>query len=178
MDEMSRIIFVPEQKLDSLQPVWTYNDDNSSILYPDVTVNRDLFDIPNVIEVVYSSGSFSHHDSSINDDPTSITSTVNRGRKITYRDTNPNIMGVYNKEQAKKLVKDYADRLLASMSTLECRVTYTHGYCPTRLGDCVRLNYSRADLSNVKAKVVSQSIKCTADCPVTETAIFPMKLWR
>ena len=64
-----------------------------------------------------------------------------------------------------------------SLSTLEYEVTYTHGYCPVRLGDCVRLDYAKAGLSGVKAKVISQSIDCVPGCPVTETAVFTTKLW-
>ena len=73
---------------------------------------------------------------------------------------------------------EYAERLLEELSSIEYTVTYTHGYCPVRVGDCVRLNYTRAGLKNIKAKVISQSIECTPDCPVTEKAIFTTKLWR
>ena len=66
---------------------------------------------------------------------------------------------------------------LKSLSTLEYSVTYSHGYCPVRLGDCVRLNYKKAGLNNVKAKIISQSIKCEPGCPVTEKAVFTDELW-
>ena len=56
LDEMGRILFAPDQDTASLQPVWTYTDDNSSILYPDLTMDHDLYGIPNVVEVIYSSG--------------------------------------------------------------------------------------------------------------------------
>jgi hypothetical protein len=56
-------------------------------------------------------------------------------------------------------------------------VSYTHGYCPVRVGDCVRLNYSKAGLINIKAKVTSQSIRCSTGCEVSETAVFTKKLW-
>ena len=75
-------------------------------------------------------------------------------------------------------VKDYANRLLRELSVLEYTVSYTHGYCPVRLGDCVRLNYEKAGIMDVKAKVVSQTIKCIPGCPVTERAVFTSKLWR
>ena len=74
-------------------------------------------------------------------------------------------------------VKEYAEKLLKELSTLEYTVTYSHGYCPVRIGDCVRLNYSRAGLNNVKARVISQSIKCESGCQVTEKAVFTTKLW-
>ena len=35
LDEMGRVLFEPKQDTASLQPVHTYNDDNSSILSPD-----------------------------------------------------------------------------------------------------------------------------------------------
>ena len=36
LDEMGRVLFAPSQSIGSLQSVWTYDDDNSSILYPDI----------------------------------------------------------------------------------------------------------------------------------------------
>ena len=174
LDELGRILFAPKQDTASLQPVWTYTDDNSSILYPELTMDHDLYGIPNVVEVVYSNGSDSYYAKVVNDDSNSPISTINRGREIIYRDTNPNIIGNPKGDQ----IKEYAEQLLRELSTVEYSVTYSHGYCPTRLGDCVRLNYSRAGLNGVKAKVVSQSIKCEPGCPVTEKAVFTTKLWR
>ena len=174
LDELGRILFAPKQDTASLQPVWTYTDDNSSILYPELIMDHDLYGIPNAVEVVYSNGSDSYYAKVVNDDSNSPISTINRGREIIYRDTNPNIIGNPTEDQ----IKEYAEQLLRDLSTVEYSVTYSHGYCPTRLGDCVRLNYSRAGLNGVKAKVVSQSIKCEPGCPVTEKAVFTTKLWR
>lgn len=174
LDEMGRILFAPEQDTASLQPVWTYDDSNSSILYPEVDMDHDLYGIPNVVEVIYSSGNEFYYGRAVNDDPNSPTSTVNRGRTITYRDSNPSLSGNPNSVQ----VQEYAEQLLRELSTLEYTISYTHGYCPTRLGDCVRLNYARAGLNNIKAKVIYQSIKCEPGTPVTEKAVFTTKLWR
>lgn len=174
LDEMGRILFSPDQDTASLQPVWTYTDDNSSILYPDITMDRDLYGIPNVIEVVYSNGNGYYYARAINDDPNSPTSIVSRGREIIHRVTDPDLVGDPTETQ----IKEYADRVLRELSTLEYTVTYTHGYCPVRLNDCVRLNYIRAGLVDIKAKVISQSIKCTPECQVTEKAVFTTKLWR
>ena len=38
LDEMGRILFSPKQDTAALQPVWTYDDGNSSILYSDITM--------------------------------------------------------------------------------------------------------------------------------------------
>lgn len=174
LDELGRVLFLPVQDSAALQPVWTYTDDNSSILYPDVDLDRDLYGIPNVVEVVYSSEHDTYHARAVNDDPNSPISTVKRGREIVHRVTNPDLYGDPTENQT----QEYAERLLRQLSTLECTVTYSHGYCPVRLGDCVRLNYTRSGITDVKAKVISQSIDCSAGCKVTETAVYTTKLWR
>lgn len=173
LDEFGRVLFAPKQDIASLQPVWTYDDTNSSILYPDITVDRDLYGIPNVVEVIYSTDTSCYYSRVINDDPNSPISTVNRGREIMYRTSNPELPG----EPTQVQIDKYAEQLLRDLSSLEYTISYTHGYCPVRIGDCVRLNYARAGLENVKAKVIRQSIKCEPGCPVTETAVFTTKLW-
>jgi hypothetical protein len=173
LDELGNIMFSPKQDTASLQPVWTYDDGNSSILYPEINMEHDLYGIPNVVEVIYSNGAKSYHSRVVNDDPNSPISTVSRGREIVFRETDPSLIGAANQYQ----VDEYATQLLRELSSLENTVTYTHGYCPVRIGDCVRLNYARAGLVNVKAKVIRQSINCVPGCPVTETAVFTTRLW-
>lgn len=173
LDEMGRILFAPVQNTASLQPVWTYDDSNSSILLPEITMNHDLYGIPNVVEVIYSNGKRYYYSRVVNDDPNSPISTVNRGREIIYRETDPDLRGIPTESQ----VEDYANQLLRDLSSLEYTVSYTHGYCPVRVGDCVRLNYERAGISDIKAKVISQSINCKTGCQVSEKAVFTTKLW-
>ena len=174
LDEFGRILFSPKQDTASLQPVWTYDDNNSSILYPSISMDHDLYGIPNVVEVIYSNGRDFYYARVVNDDPNSPTSTISRGREIVHRDTNPSVIGDPTNAQ----IQEYAKTLLRSLSTVEYTVSYTHGYCPVRLGDCVRINYARAGIVDVKARVISQSIKCEPGCPVTEKAVFTTKLWR
>lgn len=174
LDEMGRVLFAPKQDTASLQPVWTYKDDNSSILFPDMDMDHDLYGIPNVVEVIYSNGSDSYYAKVVNDDPNSPISTVNRGREIIHRETNPDLIGDPTENQ----IDEYANKLLRELSTLEYTVTYTHGYCPVRVGDCVRLDYEKAELVDIKARVISQTIKCESGCQVTEKAVFTKKLWR
>lgn len=173
LDELGRILFSPKQETASLRPVWTYDDSNSSILYPELSIDHDIYGIPNVVEVLYSSGTNSYYKRVVNDDSNSPTSIQNRGREIIHRVTDPDLVGVATQHQ----VDEYADQLLKELSTVEFTVTYTHAYCPVRVGDCVRLNYARAGLTDIKAKVISQTIKCEPGCPVTEKAVFTKKLW-
>ena len=174
LDEMGYILFLPIQELESLQPVCTFDDGNSSILYPELTMDHDLYGIPNVVEVFYSYGGISKIVTVKNEDPNSPVSVPNRGREIPYRDTKPNLTGYVTDEQ----LQEYANRLLRSLSVIQYTVSYTHGYCQTRVGDCVRLNYEKAGITNIKAKVISQNIKCQLPCVVSEKAVFTTKLWR
>ena len=173
IDELGRILFAPEQKIASLQPVWTYNDDNSSILYSDIDIDHDLYGIPNVVEVIYSNGGNNYYAKVVNDDPNSPLSTVSRGREIVYRVTDPDLIGDPTSNQ----IQEYAENTLKNLSSVEYTVSYSHGYCPVRVGDCVRLNYDRAGLTDIKAKVISQTITCESGCKVDETAVFTTKLW-
>lgn len=187
LDEMGRVLFAPQQDINTMQPVWTYDDSNSSILYPELTLDHDIYGIPNVIEIVYSKGFYDPDDNSTqffytikNDDPNSPTSTISRGRPITYREVDPSLVGISGTDTliTKRVIHNYAEQLLKEKSSVEYTVSYSHGYCPVRPGDCVRLNYSRADFTDVKAKVISQSIPCTPAGKVTEKAIFTARLWR
>ena len=174
LDELGRVLCMPKQNVNTLQPVWTYDDGNSSILYPEISMDNDMYGIPNVLEVIYSNGDDNYYSKVVNDDPNSPLSVQNRGREILYRDTNPNLIGNTTQGQ----VDRYAQQLLQELSSIEYTVSYTHGYCPTRVGDCVRLNYEMAGIKDVKAKIISQSISCVPGCPVTETATFTTRLWR
>lgn len=173
LDEMGRILFSPKQDTASLQPVTTFDDSNSSILYPDVTLDRDLYGIPNVVEVTYSNNSAFYHARVVNNDPNSPISTVNRGREIIYRETNPSNLG----NPTDDMIQEYAHQLLRDLSAVEIKVKYTHGYYPVRIDDCVRLDYKKAGLNNVKARVINQSIKCVPGCSVKETSVYTNRLW-
>lgn len=174
VNEMGQILFAPNQNAEELQPVYTFNDDNSSILYPEITLNHDLYGIPNVVEVIGDTGTDTYCARVENNDPNSPTSIPRRGREILHRITDPDLPGYPTKEQ----LDEYAENVLKELSSVEYEISYSHGYCPVRVGDCVRLNYKKAELVDVKAKVISQSIKCKAGCSVSEKATFTRKLWK
>ena len=174
LDEEGKIMFAPKQTVDELQPVYTYNDNNSSILLPEVSLKHDIYGIPNVVEVVCSTGTEVYYAKVKNEDTNSHTSILARGREIIYRDTSPNLPGFPTKEQ----IDEYAENLLKTLNSVEYKISYSHGYCPVRVGDCVRLNYTKAGLIGIKAKVISQNIKCDSGCTVSETVIFTKNLWK
>ena len=176
LEPSGRIIFAQDYTLDELQPVWTYTDDNSSILLPEVSLARDLYGVPNTVEVIYTSGNTNNafYSKIVNDDPDSPISTVNRGRTVLHRVINPDVPGKMDQVS----LNDYATKLLKRLSSLEYTISYSHGYCPVRVGDCIRFDYKSIGLNNIKAIVKTQSIKCETGAEVQETATFTTKLWR
>lgn len=174
VDPMGMVSFAKHMSPEVLRPKWTYTDDNSSILQPSVTLKRDLYGIPNVVECIFSPQTGRHlYSRVVNDDKNSIVSTVRRGREVTYRDTSPNVTEGITQGQ----LDAYARNVLKEMSSLEFEVSYKHGYCPVTVGDGVRLNYTRAGISNRAAKVIRQSIKLDSGCQVDETAVYTDSLW-
>lgn len=173
IDELGQVSFEPIKDVASLNPKYTYADNEVSILQPDISVDKDLYGIPNTVEVVYSlpSGGVMYS-KIVNDNPSSIVSTVNRGRTILYRDTSPSLPGIPSQSQ----LDEYAKNLLKRLSTIEGTITYKHGFCPVRVGDCVYINYERAGITDLKAVVKRQTIECKTGCQVSEEAVFTENL--
>lgn len=173
LDTYGRILFSPIQKTEAMTPRWTYSTDNSSILSPEISIDRDIYGIPNVIEVIQKVNGSVYIARAVNSDPLSPISTVTRGREIIKRITDANFGGG---TPSTAQVDDYAKQALKSISTTAFKVSYSHAYCPVRIGDCVLINYPQVGLNNVKAKVVSQSIQCDTAMTVSETAEYSVNL--
>lgn len=174
LDEMGNVMFRPIQDISALQPRYTFDDGNSSILYPDITFKHDIYGIPNVVEVICSSYSGVLYSEAENNDANSPTSIQSRGRRIIKRISNPDMQGIPTQQQ----LDEYAERVLKELSSVEYTITFSHGYYPVRIGDCIRLNYEKAGFTNVKAKIISQSISCKQGCKVNTTAVFTKNLWK
>ena len=173
LDELGKLSFTPIEKIDGMNPIWTYDDGNSSILYKDVSIDKDIYGIPNVVHVykqtadgVLEAIAENHLESS----PVSIEA---RGRTIEHIITNPNISSA-NMQHS---LEEYAEEQLKSISTVQYVVDYKHAYCPVTIGDCVRLDYKAGGLDGVKARVISQTIDCKPGCMVTEKAVYTEKLY-
>lgn len=166
LDDLGRLLFAPDQALNSMQPSWTYNDDNSSILQADVTNTQDLYSIPNVVEAIWSGESLTITGTARNMDENSPVGIPRRGREITKRITDVSFEGI----PTEAIVTEYAQQQLDNLSCATCTLTYTHAYNGVRVGDCVRMNYKAAGLEDLKARVVEQTIKCETSCQVEETA--------
>lgn len=174
LDDYSRVLFDPVVPLDKMQPIYIYDTDNSSILYPDLTIERDFYGIPNVVEVYAQSEDGPISARVENTLATSPVSIQNRGREIVKRYVNPQLSGTPTEDS----LRDYATQMLQQLSTLVYTVSYKHGFTDlVRLGDCVRLNYPEAGLDGVNAVVINQNITCKPGCEVSERAQFTRTYW-
>lgn len=172
LDELGRLTFEPKLRIGANTPVWRYDDSNSSILDPSISLSQDLYGIPNAVEIIYSNGADYLYVKVRNEDPSSPTSTAARGREILKREVNPAFAG----RPSKEMLISYAKQRLYELSSVERTIAYKHGYCPVRLGDCVEMDYSRAGMTGIRAKVVSQSIECVPGTPVTEQAVYTARM--
>lgn len=175
LNDRCEIVFEKIQDMKSLQPMYTFSDNNSSLLVPSIRDKRDLYGIPNVLEMLYITNTNDYYYTVVeNNDPNSEVSIPSRGRRVVKRETSPSFPGNPTEQE----FKEYAKQYLKSLSTLEHTVTFSHGFVPeVRLGTCVRLNYTRAGLNNVRARIISQNIKCATGCVVEATATYTTELW-
>lgn len=174
IDPMGNVLYTPRQSAEKMNYIWTYDESNSSILHPEITIDHDIYGIPNVLQLVYSTENETKEITVKNDDSNSPLSIQNRGREIFRRITDPDVQGYPSDDYYRR----YAEDLLKNLSTVEYTVSYKHGYCPVTIGDCVLLDCPSAGLNKVKAKVISQKISCRPGCQVSEKAIYTNKLWR
>ena len=175
LDEDSSILFKKTEDIKTVRPIFRFTDDNSSLLTPDIKDKRDLYGIPNVLEMVYTADNDEYYYALVeNNDANSEISIPNRGRRVVRRISNPSFPGTPSEYE----FQEYARQQLKQLSTLEHTVTFTHGFIPkVKLGSCVLLNYQRANLNNVRAKITSQSIDCKTGCTVQATATYTTELW-
>lgn len=182
IDEWGTIIVKDKPVLEDAIPTYIYTDDNSSILLPSLDTNDDIYGIPNVVEVLYTGDKRLPAIRVIvkNEDPTSIVSIPSRGREIAKRFTITNIaapVNDYSEAAVRAQVTAQAERLLEAASTINKTISYSHGYCDVKVGDTVLINYERAGVTGIRAKVVSQRISCKPGCQVDEQAVYTKKLW-
>jgi hypothetical protein len=160
-----------------MAPIWTYDSNNSSILSSDISIDRDLYGIPNVVEVIATTTNGSTQSfRAVNNDINSPVSVSSRGREVVLRMINPEKLGKIASDDTIP-IQNFAYQQLEEASSLQYSISYKHGYCGVNIGDCVRINYPQAGIINEKAYVVTQKIDCKTGCEVEEKALFTKKLF-
>lgn len=155
----------------AMAPVWTYDDGNASIMEAGVQVLEDWYGLPNVVEVVTGMTVGRAENAS----PSSRLSTATRGRTVLERVTDSGLP-----DSASQAVADeWAMRRLRERSRVTSAVTYRHVYNGVRVGDGVRMDYTRHALDEtgrVTAKTTTGGVGQA--CMVEETMEFSEDLWQ
>lgn len=153
-----------------------FKTDEKSILLPNISYNKDLYDIPNVVEVYVSTEKGYNVVRVLNNKSAleSSTSIAARGREIVYRETSPSILGVPSDAE----IENYAKRLLEAKSTILAEITFSHAYVPgLSVGDSIIIDYPDAGLNEQKCKIISQSMTLKEGLTVDTTATYEIKYW-
>lgn len=164
----------PKSAMWSLAPVMTLSDtDERGVLWADMGRETSIFGIPNRMEVIWSSGPTSYHAVATNDDPSSPTSTVKRGRIVSRRETNPEgLMGSPSQEA----VDDFAERRLREESVVTRTYSLRAGYMPLWLGMAAKLELTKLNANEV-ARIDAMDIQCDVEAAMDLTLTSTRELW-
>ncbi len=132
------------------EPSAIYSALGNDQIEPKVTVKNDWFDCPNVFRAVTESGT----ETAIDEDPSSMLSTISRGREIWKEETSVKL------NDGESLLA-YARRKLRELQSIATEISYSRSYDPqVHVTDYIRLNYPAQNLSGV---FVVESQKITLD---------------
>ena len=140
-DEYGRVLLRKYYSPSERQPSYEFVEGRNARFLRQVTNERDLSDVANVVLAVYSNQDSTVIGSARDDDPDSPTSTVSLGweRSAKYR---------YNDLVSQDEADAKARELLANQRSVIRRVTIQHVYVPTlRAGDIAGLEYPSAGIS-------------------------------
>ena len=169
-DAMGRICMVPRRDPGSIAPVRGFRDDESSVMCADVSETRDLYGVPNTVEVVLPGEASGTSARAVCGDAGNPASTVARGRTVLARDTSPDAPDGLGGAAAEAWLAEEARRQLAEKCSASREAVYTRGFDPAvRVGDCVALDIAAAGV-RVRAVVTRQRVVLGEGCLVEETA--------
>lgn len=149
------------------QPSLSLDSANARLLHPGVEHTLDYSQVPNR----YKATDGTYRAEAVNDDPSSITSTVRRGFFHDANDTSPvRVNG--------ETLGAYATRMLREKSTVLDERTYEREWWPDVFpGDVVKGSLPSVDLDG-DMRVQSQNLACGRGVIVTETSAREVILWQ
>lgn len=142
------------------EPALVLDSAGAGLLMPSISVSADATDVPNVLIVTNGVETVT----AVNDDPTSPTSTIARGRRVEQLVQNPvRVNG--------ETLNAYANRMLSELSVVERSYSYRREWWPDVLPySIVRGRLASSGLYG-DLRVKSQSFTCGAGVLVSETAV-------
>lgn len=140
-----------------LSPEVMFDALNNDSIEPNVEMEKDMFDCPNVFRAISDDLSAVARD----DNPSSILSTVSRGREVWMEETNCDLSD-------NESIADYALRRLKEEQQIATTVSYDRRFNPNiEVSDIIRLHYPEQGIDGV-FQITSQSISLGYGCKTSE----------
>lgn len=142
--------------------VATFADDANSIMYPDVSIENDWQEIPNVYRLYYSKDDVAIHAEARNVSGSKASLDARGGRELVEVASVSELSGADSSEMAANLESMAAVKLLNNSQEIE-RVELSHPYIPLVANDAVRIEYANrtwsGNVQNIKIDL-QPSTKC------------------
>ena len=121
--------------------VATFQDDEQSIMYPDVSIENDWQEIPNVYKLYYSTDEIAIHAEARNVTGSKASLDARGGRELSEVDSVSELSGADSSAMAANLEAMAAKKLLNNSQEIE-RVELSHPYIPLVANDAVKVVYT------------------------------------
>lgn len=142
--------------------VATFADDEQSIMYPDVSIENDWQEIPNVYRLYYSKDDIAIHAEARNVSGSKASLDARGGRELVEVASVSELSGADSSAMAANLESMAAVKLLNNSQEIE-RVELSHPYIPLVANDAVRIEYANrtwsGNVQNIKIDL-QPSTKC------------------
>ena len=165
-DPYGTVLMRRSQGVADRAPSWDFVEGRNARFLRSVTDERDTTGVANVVYAVYTGAAEEGGEQSTtigvatDDDPASPWSTASLGREIVARYD-------YSEYATQTQADAKAAELLASTRSVLRKVSLSHVYAPTTIGDAVRVDYRSAGITNT-VSVRTQRITLGDGC-LTET---------
>lgn len=142
IDRYGNAVLTPYVDPASKAPTYVFSDDDEGIVMPDIDVEWDVFDTPNVVLVKASDANGEMNVTVVNDDPTNPFSTVNRGMEIPYvlevdyLDTEENLIA-----KGRRQLSEYAQSVEAYLME--------HLFVDIESGDTVEVDFTSLGVKQI-----------------------------
>lgn len=167
-DAYGTVQMAPYVEPQERQPVFTFRDDERSVMLPDVPVSDNAEEIPNVVYLTYETEEESLWASSRNADRNSRASTVARGYEVPVSETVNELSGDTKDERLAALKRAARSKLLDNSSAIEY-VEWGFPWLPLQPNDSIEIDYLTAGL-NWRGALTSMEVSVGGHCSVTGKA--------
>lgn len=142
-DAYGIIQIVPYVEPNERDPLWTFRDDERSIMRPEVIVSDNSAERYNAVRLYYETEEETLWASAVNNDPLSDLSVASRGYEITLAEQVTELSGSTQAERISNLKAMAKERLLDNSAGIEY-VDLHHPYVPIKPNDAILIDYRMA----------------------------------